>query len=81
MILLSTLSVIITGTTFSKVVTVSESTHLAMQVVDPGWALPSWFKINKQGVTIRMPWYTFKKKISQGDVYSRLKSTCKALSS
>ena len=65
---LSSLSVLMTGTTFSYVVTASEdnfffilSADLAMQVLGPGWALSSWLKINKQGggVAIRMSWHTF----------------------
>ena len=71
MIPLSSLGVIITGKSFSYVVTASEgnfslSLHLAMQIVGPGWALPSWFKINKRGIAIRMPRYTFFKKILVG---------------
>ena len=69
---LCSLSVIITCTTFSYVATASEgsaiflSAHLTMQVQDPDWALPSWFKINKGGVAIRRSWYTlFEKKVSR----------------
>ena len=52
---LSSLSVIVTGRTFSYVVTAFEgnflfrSAQLEMQVLGPGWALPSWFKISRWG--------------------------------
>ena len=64
---LSSLSVIITGMTFSYIATASES-NVSLSNCSSSHAssgsrrrLPSWFKIDKwvEGVAVRMSWYTF----------------------
>ena len=65
---LSFLNVTIIGTTVSYVISISDgnfslfSPHLEIQVLGPSWAIPSWFKIDKEGwggVAIGMPWCIF----------------------
>ena len=72
---------IITGMTVSYVVTASKGNffldaHLAMQVLVPGWALPSWLKINKrEGCNRNVIFIHFSKKYSRvRGVYSGPKS-------